>query len=176
MSLSPPGITRELLLGASPRSALYLQRVSRGSGPAVNGREFVTPDDIKALARPVLEHRLALRPEAQMRGTDMAADHRIGASEASTYRVPARGPSQGHEPPAHRTVGRCMMVTDRGWSAIGAGIALIVLWWALGEDRACWPRVCCPDRGESPSERSLVRTSSNTLHLGHPTTPTEPGP
>ena len=62
----------ELLLGASPRSALYLQRVSRIRA-AVNGREFVTPDDIKALARPVLEHRLALRPEAQMRGTDMAA-------------------------------------------------------------------------------------------------------
>ena len=37
----------------------------------VYGREYVTPDDVKALARPVLEHRLALRPEAQMRGTDM---------------------------------------------------------------------------------------------------------
>ncbi len=32
------------------------------------GRDYVMPDDIKALAGPVLEHRLALRPEAQMRG------------------------------------------------------------------------------------------------------------
>ncbi len=61
----------ELLLGASPRSALYLQRVARVRA-AAEGREYVTPDDIKALAAPVLEHRLALRPEAQMRGTDMS--------------------------------------------------------------------------------------------------------
>ena len=58
----------EILLGASPRSALYLQRVARARA-AADGREYVTPDDIKALARPVLEHRMALRPEAQMRGT-----------------------------------------------------------------------------------------------------------
>ncbi len=51
----------ELLLGASPRSALYLQRLSRVRA-GVNGREYVTPDDVKALASPVLEHRLALRP------------------------------------------------------------------------------------------------------------------
>ena len=62
----------ELLLGASPRSALYLQRLSRVRA-GVNGREYVTPDDVKALASPVLEHRLALRPEAQMRGTDLAS-------------------------------------------------------------------------------------------------------
>ncbi len=61
----------ELMLGASPRSALYLQRVSRVRA-AVRGREYVTPDDVKALASPVLEHRLALRPEAQMRGSDLS--------------------------------------------------------------------------------------------------------
>ena len=38
---------------------------------AADGREFVTPDDVKALAHPVLEHRMALRPEAQMRGTGL---------------------------------------------------------------------------------------------------------
>jgi MoxR-like ATPase len=58
----------EVLLGASPRSTLYLQRVARARA-AAEGREFVTPDDVKAVARPVLEHRMALRPEAQMRGT-----------------------------------------------------------------------------------------------------------
>ncbi len=58
----------EILLGSSPRSALYLQRLARARA-AAEGREFVTPDDIKALAVPVLTHRMALRPEAQMRGT-----------------------------------------------------------------------------------------------------------
>jgi MoxR-like ATPase len=57
----------DVLLGASPRSALFLQRLSRARA-ASQGREYVTPDDIKALAHPVLEHRMALRPEAQMRG------------------------------------------------------------------------------------------------------------
>ena len=57
----------DVLLGASPRSALFLQRLSRALA-ASQGREYVTPDDIKVLAHPVLEHRMALRPEAQMRG------------------------------------------------------------------------------------------------------------
>jgi MoxR-like ATPase len=57
----------DVMLGASPRSALFLQRIAR-SRAAANGRDYVMPDDIKALASPVLEHRLALRPEAHMRG------------------------------------------------------------------------------------------------------------
>ena len=57
----------DVMLGASPRSALFLQRISR-SRAAANGRDYVMPDDIKALVNPVLEHRLALRPEAHMRG------------------------------------------------------------------------------------------------------------
>jgi len=60
----------DVLLGASPRSALFLQRLSRARA-ASQGREYVTPDDIKALSHPVLEHRMALRPEAQMRGDSM---------------------------------------------------------------------------------------------------------
>lgn len=64
------GATRthgEVLLGASPRSALYLQRAARAHA-AVDRRDFVTPDDIKAIALPILEHRMVLRPEANMRG------------------------------------------------------------------------------------------------------------
>ncbi len=60
----------EVLLGASPRSALFLQRVARVRA-ASEGREFVTPDDVKSLVLPVLEHRMALRPEAHMRGTEL---------------------------------------------------------------------------------------------------------
>ena len=58
----------EVLLGASPRSALYLQRAARALA-ASQSRDYVTPDDIKELAPIVLSHRLAFRPEAQMRGT-----------------------------------------------------------------------------------------------------------
>ena len=58
----------DLLLGASPRATLFLQRAAR-SRAAVAGRHFVTPDDVKAMLKPVLTHRLILRPEAQMRGT-----------------------------------------------------------------------------------------------------------
>jgi MoxR-like ATPase len=57
----------DVLLGASPRAALFLQRLGRAMA-ASQGREYVTPDDVKALAHPVLEHRMSLRPEAQMRG------------------------------------------------------------------------------------------------------------
>ncbi len=57
----------DVLLGASPRAALFLQRLGRAMA-ASQDREYVTPDDVKALAHPVLEHRMSLRPEAQMRG------------------------------------------------------------------------------------------------------------
>jgi MoxR-like ATPase len=66
----------DVMLGASPRSTLFLQALSR-SRAASKGRDYVMPDDVKALAEPVLEHRLALRPEAQMRGetvTDLIQD------------------------------------------------------------------------------------------------------
>ena len=56
-----------LMLGASPRSALFLQRLARCRA-ASQGRDYVLPDDVKALAHPVLEHRMALRPEARVRG------------------------------------------------------------------------------------------------------------
>ena len=61
----------DLLLGASPRSALFLQRLARARA-ASQDREYVMPDDIKALAHPVLGHRMALRPEAQMRGESIS--------------------------------------------------------------------------------------------------------
>ena len=57
----------DLLLGASPRATLFLQRGAR-TRAAVEGRHYVTPDDVKAILLPALTHRLILRPEAQMRG------------------------------------------------------------------------------------------------------------
>ena len=49
-------------LGVSPRGALALQGVVRAEA-ALQGRDFVTPDDVKAMAVPVLAHRIVLRPE-----------------------------------------------------------------------------------------------------------------
>ncbi|WP_017974144.1 AAA family ATPase [Actinopolyspora halophila] len=54
----------ELRLGASPRATLQLLRAARAQA-ALNGRDFVTPDDIQAVAVPVLAHRLVLTGEAR---------------------------------------------------------------------------------------------------------------
>jgi MoxR-like ATPase len=57
-----------LTLGASPRATLALHRASQARA-LLHDREFVLPDDIKALAVPVLAHRLILDPTARLRGT-----------------------------------------------------------------------------------------------------------
>jgi MoxR-like ATPase len=49
-------------LGASPRGSLALMKLAR-TYAALHGRDFVTPDDVKAMAVPALAHRLILRPE-----------------------------------------------------------------------------------------------------------------
>jgi MoxR-like ATPase len=49
----------------SPRAALALQRAAR-AWAATEGRDYVTPDDVKSLARPVLSHRLALAADAHV--------------------------------------------------------------------------------------------------------------
>ncbi len=54
-------------LGASPRASLAVTQAARARA-LVNGRPFVIPDDIKALAVSVLAHRLVLTPEAEMEG------------------------------------------------------------------------------------------------------------
>ena len=57
----------ELALGVSPRGALALQRAARAYA-ASEGRDYVLPDDVKLLAPAVLEHRLLVTPEAELRG------------------------------------------------------------------------------------------------------------
>jgi MoxR-like ATPase len=56
-----------LYLGASPRAGIALLRVAKARALA-DGREFVAPDDIKAVAVPVLAHRLIVAPEARSAG------------------------------------------------------------------------------------------------------------
>jgi MoxR-like ATPase len=57
----------ELLLGASPRAAVGWLRASQAQA-WLDNRDFVTPDDVKAIALPLLRHRFILKPEAQLDG------------------------------------------------------------------------------------------------------------
>ena len=59
-----------VLVGAGPRATQSLLLASRAAA-AISGRDFVTPDDIKAMAYPVLEHRLILRPEFEIEGVSV---------------------------------------------------------------------------------------------------------
>jgi MoxR-like ATPase len=64
--------TREwptLLLGASPRAALSLMRVAQAAA-VFDGRDYLVPDDVKRAVKPVLRHRVMLKPEAELEGFD----------------------------------------------------------------------------------------------------------
>jgi MoxR-like ATPase len=68
--------SKQLAVGASPRGSLALLKLSRAKA-AVEGRDFVVPEDVKAVAVPALAHRLTLRPELwvqRIRGEDIVAD------------------------------------------------------------------------------------------------------
>ena len=56
-----------LYLGASPRASIAILKASK-SFAAINGRDFVTPEDIKQIAVPVLRHRVIITPEREMEG------------------------------------------------------------------------------------------------------------
>ncbi|MFT6873098.1 MAG: MoxR-like ATPase [Roseivirga sp.] len=62
---------QSIYLGASPRASLALLNGSRAFA-AIQGRDFVTPEDIKFLAGPVLKHRIILTPEKEMEGISAA--------------------------------------------------------------------------------------------------------
>ncbi|MGK0362997.1 MAG: MoxR-like ATPase [Saprospiraceae bacterium] len=59
----------DLYLGASPRASLAIMKSSKAIA-ALNGRDFVTPDDIQYVAYHVLNHRIILTPEREMEGVD----------------------------------------------------------------------------------------------------------
>jgi len=83
----------EIRIGASPRSTLHLVRAARAQA-ALSGRDFVVPDDVHAVAVPVLAHRLVLTPEAQA-GRRSTADLIRGLVQ----RVPV--PQAVQDPSAH---------------------------------------------------------------------------
>jgi MoxR-like ATPase len=59
----------DLVLGASPRASLSIMRAAKAIA-AMNGRDFVTPDDVKYVANPVLNHRIILTAEREMEGVE----------------------------------------------------------------------------------------------------------
>jgi MoxR-like ATPase len=68
--------SKRLAVGASPRGSLALLKLSRAKA-ALDGRDFVVPEDVKAIAVPALAHRLTLRPELwvqRIRGEDVVAE------------------------------------------------------------------------------------------------------
>lgn len=74
-------------LGASPRAALALFRASQARA-ALRGRAFVQPDDVKALAAPVLAHRLLVTPQGRLRGQD---GEQVVADVVAATPVPVEG-------------------------------------------------------------------------------------
>ena len=117
-----------LQLGVSPRGATALLSAAR-AWAWLSGRDYVTPDDVKALARPALRHRVELRPEAELEG--VTADARAGRRArhrpraALTVRLTAwddsvaltgRAGARGGSPP--RPSSGC-------WSRRGSGVLLV---------------------------------------------------
>jgi MoxR-like ATPase len=62
--------TSDLFLGASPRASLAIVKTSKALA-AMQGRDFVTPDDIRFVAFPVLNHRVILAPDKEMEGYEL---------------------------------------------------------------------------------------------------------
>ncbi|MFM9951620.1 MAG: AAA family ATPase [Saprospiraceae bacterium] len=60
----------DLFLGASPRASLAMMKMAKAIA-AMNGRDFVTPDDIQYVSFPVLNHRIILTPEREMEGYEV---------------------------------------------------------------------------------------------------------
>lgn len=60
----------DLILGTSPRAAVAWLRTTKAQA-WYNGRDYVTPDDVKNVAQPLLRHRLILKPEAQLDGVEI---------------------------------------------------------------------------------------------------------
>jgi MoxR-like ATPase len=59
----------DILLGASPRATMALYRTAQARA-AINGRDFVIPDDVKEMAPYVLTHRLVVNPQTRLRGRE----------------------------------------------------------------------------------------------------------
>jgi len=87
------------LMGASPRGALSLMLAARAFA-VIAGRDYVTPEDVKAVAQPVLAHRIAIKPELWM---SAASGHTVVDAVLASVAAPAAlEPDAGESAPDRR--------------------------------------------------------------------------
>ncbi|MFG2331152.1 AAA family ATPase [Streptomyces sp. NPDC048604] len=96
----------DLRLGASPRATLHLLRAAKASA-ALSGRDYVLPDDVQALAGPVLAHRLLPTAQAQLNrrsAEQVVLDilQRTPVPQAAPQTAPPAGPLYGQQQPGAR--------------------------------------------------------------------------
>ena len=100
-----------LSLGASPRAGISLLRVAKAHA-ALEGRDYVSPADIKAVAEDVLSHRVILAPEARTAGIDAADSIREALERTRHPGMTTRRPPTA--PPRRRAVPGVVGVRDGG--------------------------------------------------------------
>ena len=132
-------------VGASPRGTLALLRLSRGRA-ALQGRDFVTPDDVKAVAVPALAHRVTLRPELWVQRVERRGSRARGArlgADAARRRVKADRPRPSWAP-------------TRGWLLS----ASLPPWLSAGRSSRSW-RLLSPSSSSPVSPRRASRSCSS---------------
>jgi MoxR-like ATPase len=94
----------KLALGASPRASIALCRAAQAIA-ALESRAYITPDDVKRLAQPVLAHRIILKPEYRLRREtpEMILKEIMAGIEAPTALTSFRGPGGGSAEPLNVT-------------------------------------------------------------------------
>ena len=92
----------------------------------LSGRDYVTPDDVKALARPALRHRVELRPEAELEGVtpDAVLDGVLGTVPVPRLSAGSRGADRAAGA-ARRRRGGCVvgLLAPTGWGVLVATLA-----------------------------------------------------
>ena len=105
-------VSQSAAVGASPRGSLALLKLSRCRA-ALHGRDFVLPDDVKAIAVPALAHRLVLRPELWVQ--------QITAEDVVREVLEQRpDPSRGGRPADRRPMRRAGNPRLLGYAALAA--------------------------------------------------------
>ncbi|WP_407946405.1 AAA family ATPase [Pedococcus dokdonensis] len=89
---------QNLLMGASPRASLALLLTSRAYA-VLRGRDYVTPEDVKAVAHAALDHRVTVRPELWMNDVSAASVIESVLSSVPTPAATGTGPRTGFERP-----------------------------------------------------------------------------
>ena len=119
----------DLVLGASPRGSLNLQKAARALA-ATLGRAYVTPDDVKQVFGSVLEHRVLLAPDAAL-PRRVHHRRRAGAPRLGAGPRPRPAPEDHGDRPV-KPERRGVTLTRRGWSLFGAALGLCVGSYLLG--------------------------------------------